>query len=345
MKYATGCRVCMVLPKLAYYCTAEKNPPNCGKENSTMKKWLLGLIIVLILAVAGTYMVIPAVVKVQKVVIVAASDKGIAPLIHDAAGMARWWGDKTDKVPDTFFYNHAQYYVTKPLLAGCGLSSVAGSDTLNMQLYSVALNADSAQVIWGTSLPATNNPVKRLQYYWRGLRIKSDMESILGRLQNFAANMENVYGIKINHAIVQDTLLLATEYEGTGKPTNDLVYTMIDKATAYLKGQGAEVTNPPLLSIITKDSIHYKTMVALPINKEIAASPNFFIRRMFAGNILITEVKGGPAKVAKAFAQLEHYRLVQSMTSPAKPFETLVTNRMAEPDSNKWVTKIYYPVF
>jgi hypothetical protein len=310
-----------------------------------MKKWLLGLAIALILAVAGIYIFMPAVVKVQKVVIVAANDKGVAPLLHDAAGLARWWGDKTDKVPDTFYANGNRYYVSKPLLTGCAIMSIQGSDTLAMQLHSIALNVDSAQIIWGTSLPASNNPIKRIQYYRQGVRIKKEMETILQRLQNFALDMENVYGIKIDHAIVQDTLLLATEHEGTGLPNNQLIYTMIDNATAYIKAQGAIITNPPLLSIITKDSIHYKTMVALPINKEIVASPNFFIRRMFAGNILVAEVKGGPAKVAKAFAQLDHFRLVYSMTSPAKPFETLVTNRMAEPDSNQWVTKIYYPVF
>lgn len=171
------------------------------------------------------------------------------------------------------------------------------------------------------------------------------MEAILQRLQTFAADMRNVYGIRVTHAIVQDTLLLATEHEGIGQPSNTLIYALIDKATAYVTAQGAQITNPPLLSIITQDSIHYKTMVALPINREIAATPIFFIRRMFAGNILITEVKGGPATVAKAFALLENYRLLNTMTSPAKPFETLVTNRLTEPDTSKWVTKIYYPVF
>lgn len=310
-----------------------------------MKKWLIGLAVALILAVAGTYIFIPAVVKVQKVVIVPANDKGVAPLLHDAVGLAKWWGEKTDKVPDTFYFNGAAYYVNKPLLTGCDLTAWYDGDSLAMQLHSVALSSDSAQVIWGTSLPASNNPITRIQNYRKGLRLKKDMEAMLQRLQNFAADMRNVYGIHVQHAIVQDTLLLATEFEGIGRPTNTLIYTMIDKVTAYLTAQGAQVTNPPLLSIIAKDSLHYKTMVALPINKEVAATPNFFIRRMFAGNILITEVKGGPASVATAFTRLENYRLLNTMTSPAKPFETLVTNRLTEPDTSKWVTKIYYPVF
>jgi hypothetical protein len=310
-----------------------------------MKKWLIGLVVVLILGVAGTYIFIPAVVKVQKVVTVPANDRGVAPLLHDAAALARWWGDKTDKGSDTFYFNSTKYYVNKPLLTGCALTALQGGDTLTMQLHSVALSSDSAQVIWGTSLPATNNPITRIQNYRKGLQLKKDMEAILQRLQSFAADMRNVYGIKIDHAIVQDTLLLATEYEGIGEPNNTLVYTMIEKATAYLTAHGAKVTNPPLLSKIKLDSTHYKTMVALPIDKEIPVAPNFFIRRMFAGNILITEVKGGPATVAKAFALLENYRLLNIMTSPAKPFETLVTNRLTESDTSKWVTKIYYPVF
>ena len=34
-----------------------------------------------------------------------------------------------------------------------------------------------------------------------------------------------------------------------------------------------------------------------------------------------------------------------ALSSPAIPFESLVTNRMQEPDTSKWVTKIYYPGF
>ena len=62
------------------------------------------------------------------------------------------------------------------------------------------------------------------------------------------------------------------------------------------------------------------------------------------GNILVTEVKGGKAEINKAYKQIMNYMADHSRTPPAIPFESLVTDRRNEPDSNKWITRIYYPV-
>jgi hypothetical protein len=62
------------------------------------------------------------------------------------------------------------------------------------------------------------------------------------------------------------------------------------------------------------------------------------------GNILITEVKGGPASIKKAFNEMETYITDYRRTAPAIPFQSLITDRSKEPDTSKWVTKIYYPV-
>jgi hypothetical protein len=62
------------------------------------------------------------------------------------------------------------------------------------------------------------------------------------------------------------------------------------------------------------------------------------------GNMLVTEVKGGQIEVNKASVQLLNYISDYNRTAPAIPFESLVTDRRKEPDSSKWITRIYYPV-
>ena len=66
---------------------------------------------------------------------------------------------------------------------------------------------------------------------------------------------------------------------------------------------------------------------------------------MAPGKILVTEVKGGPHAIQVAYAQYEKYLQDYHRISPAIPFESLITERIAEPDTGKWVTRIYYPVF
>jgi len=62
------------------------------------------------------------------------------------------------------------------------------------------------------------------------------------------------------------------------------------------------------------------------------------------GNILITEVKGGPGEIKKAYEQITHYVTDYKRLAPAIPFESMVTDRTVEKDSSQWITRIYYPV-
>jgi hypothetical protein len=100
-----------------------------------------------------------------------------------------------------------------------------------------------------------------------------------------------------------------------------------------------------MLNIETADSINYHVRVALPISKVLSTSGEILEKRMPGqGNILVTEFKGGIDAANKAFAQIENYANDYQRVAPAIPFYSLVTDRLAEPDSSKWITKIYFPV-
>jgi hypothetical protein len=96
---------------------------------------------------------------------------------------------------------------------------------------------------------------------------------------------------------------------------------------------------------ITSDSGYFETMVAIPVNKVVPPKDNFLFKRMVPGKILVTEVTGGRYTTAHALKQLENYLEDNELQSPAIPFESLVTDRSRQPDTSKWVTKIYYPVY
>jgi hypothetical protein len=66
---------------------------------------------------------------------------------------------------------------------------------------------------------------------------------------------------------------------------------------------------------------------------------------MVLGNILEAEVRGGEAAVQNGIEELENYKEDHEKTSPAIPFQLLVSDRSKEPDTAKWITRLYYPVF
>jgi hypothetical protein len=60
--------------------------------------------------------------------------------------------------------------------------------------------------------------------------------------------------------------------------------------------------------------------------------------------VLRAEVKGGNATVEEALHQMKIFISDYQKTAMAIPFESLVTDRSKEPDTSKWITRIYTPV-
>jgi hypothetical protein len=65
---------------------------------------------------------------------------------------------------------------------------------------------------------------------------------------------------------------------------------------------------------------------------------------MEPGNFVATNVMGGTYTVSAAFDQLNNFTADYHRQIIAKPFKILVTDRRKEPDTLKWMTKIYIPV-
>jgi hypothetical protein len=85
-------------------------------------------------------------------------------------------------------------------------------------------------------------------------------------------------------------------------------------------------------------------MVAIPVNKVLRDDDPFAFKRMVPGNILVAEVNGGKYTIEKALAEMELYIKENKLKPPAIPFESMITDRSREPDTSKWVTRIYYPI-
>ena len=63
------------------------------------------------------------------------------------------------------------------------------------------------------------------------------------------------------------------------------------------------------------------------------------------GNILTGEVKGGTYTINQAEMELKNFVTDFKRISPAIPYQSLITNRLQEKDTTKWITKLYYPIY
>jgi hypothetical protein len=306
-----------------------------------MKKWFIGLSLALAAATAAIYFFIPANIKIRKILTIRANEKGVNRFLQQKEGIVKWWpgGDTALQ------FNNGNYTITKPLYQGIAMNIVKNGTATNSELNMVALNIDSIQIVWSATVPGGADPISRISNYNKAATIKKDMEAILLHLKVFMERMENIYDIKVERTKIKDTLLLTTTSVTKGMPDNTTIYGMVRQLEQYILAGGSTATNVPMLHTFTEDSSSFKTMVAIPINKELPETNTISIKRMVPGNVLITEIKGGPATIRHSLHQLDVYRNNYNYTAPAKPFQSLITNRLLETDTAKWVTKIYWPIF
>ncbi|HUH32511.1 MAG TPA: GyrI-like domain-containing protein, partial [Daejeonella sp.] len=180
--------------------------------------------------------------------------------------------------------------------------------------------------------------------YQQARQIKANMVIVIERLLSFVVNTKNVYGYKLERQTVKDTILATSSIYSYTYPDTGKVYQLINSVKKYVKDQNGIQVNNPMLNISKDPSGRYQAMVAIPINEDIKPDKNIVINHMVAGNILVAEIKGGPNRIAEGFKQMKTYMKDFKLVSPAMPFESLVTDRSSEPDTSKWITRIYYPI-
>ena len=308
-----------------------------------MKKLPYRITGLLLIALLSIYLLIPGKIAVSEIEQVESSEKIISRYLNNASERAKWWTNvKTDTA---FRSSHFQYEFIR---AGYNSSEVRISSKgfKNNSTITWTPHANNiVEIRWNTSLTTSLNPVRRLLQYLEARQVKSDMASIMERLLTFIVKSNNVYSLNIERHIVKDTILATSSMTSTRYPTTPEVYQLINSVKSFVKKQDAEQVNPPMLNISGSPEGRFRTRVALPINKYIKADQGVLINRMVAGNILVAEIKGGPNTILRGFNQIKIYMEDFKLTSPAIPFESLITDRSAEPDTTEWITKIYYPIY
>jgi hypothetical protein len=143
----------------------------------------------------------------------------------------------------------------------------------------------------------------------------------------------------------KDTFLIGTTAISDTVPGIPKIYQMVESLCGYITSSGAKKTSHPILNISTGEKNRIITTVALFTDKALKTSGPFEFMRLYDATVLVTEIKGGPYLIQKAYRQMENYMNDHHIINPAKPYEALVTNRLLEPDTSRWITRVYFPSF
>lgn len=314
-----------------------------------MNRLLIALIMGIVIVLVLPYLYIPSTIRKSMLAIIPANQKTAQTFLLDDSRWEAWWPASNTATPDsvagTYYYNGHSFKAGKKYLSGVDLVTDYNTDSLKSVWNIIPMGMDSVKILWEYELETSNNPIKRMGQRRDTRQLQMDMAVILQQLASFLSDEQNTYGIKVDRTTVTDTLLVTTKATFAHEPDAAAVYGLINQLQQYVTKAGATATNPPMLNRRKIDSTHTEVMVALPVNKALKSSGNIVFKNMVRGNLLTTEVQGGPGTVNNALRQLENYLVDHSYESPAMHFESLVTDRIQQADTSKWVTRIYYPVF
>lgn len=312
-----------------------------------MKKWIVWLIGLVVLTVGCIYLLIPANIDISCISSAKATLSAEFRYISREESWERWWrnaGGQGHTRGQGFEYNGTIFRLTGQDHNFVHIEVEHGGLKLETILTLISFSKDSTGTVWHTALKAGNNPLKRISTRRTAVRIKKDMSAVLQNLTSYVSETKNVYGLSIQRTSIRDTTMLTASFVSGRYPSIAEIYGFFDTLEKSIRRQHGLNSGAPMLNVRQLDGGGYETQVAIPTNRLLENDGKVHYRRMVPGNFMATEVQGGPLTIDQAMKQMEVYISDYQKIVMAKPFQVLVTNRLTETDTAKWITKIYFPV-
>lgn len=309
-----------------------------------MKKTLMIVIAAVVVLIAAVFILTPTKLNIAEEVTIDAADVTASKFLISQNGWDKWWPGQ--KINDKQYrYKGIDFYINKITNSDVYLKIQKNGLTFNSDMSYLAADEGSVKVKWEANGKSESGILATLQNYNGSKDVNLQVSAILNSLKVFLEDERNTYGYKIYLNHIKDTILLTTSGSYKNVPSVVQIYADINKLKAQAQKQGATQTNFPMLNITQTDEQQYLVNIALPINKRINPEAKSTINNMPKGsNLLVADVHGGPNTANNALNQMKAYMKDHRLVSPAMSYQSLITDRSAEKDTSKWVTKIFYPI-
>jgi hypothetical protein len=312
-----------------------------------MKKWIVWLLLLLLLSISCIGLFFPFQISLSGMATAHAPISGESRCLLREEKWEKWWRDASGLrhiKGEPFTYNGTSFRLTGQSYNTAGIEIDHNGMKLPSILHLISFGPDSTVAIWQCEFPAVTNTLARVIKYKNAVEIKKNMTGVLKVFTSFVSNRENIYGISITRVSTTDTTLLSTRFTGKAYPTDSVLYTYFDAVEKNIQKQKGKSGGFPMINITRLRNDSFATEVAIPTTNRLKDDGKFSFRRMRPGNFIATEVRGGTYTANEAQEQLELFIQDYNKIKMAKDFQLLITNRLHEPDTSKWITKIYIPV-
>jgi hypothetical protein len=256
-----------------------------------------------------------------------------------------WWpGNKEN---DTLFnLKKLKYSIEKLVINGVFFEVKSSNLKERGFLQITSINDTSSNLIWYPSTTTNHSLFQRLLHPFYKNELNSNIALLLNSIKNHFDSPINIYGFKLNITEVKDPHLISIKRNYLTYPTTESIYQTIEQLEKFAISKGARKTNAPMLNVHKSETNNsFNVLIALPVNIPLEESGIFSPKFMIQGVLLEAEIEGGALKVENSLAQFGNYLSDYKLSAPAIPFQTLISDRSKILDTNRWITKIYQPVF
>lgn len=306
-----------------------------------MKKIFFILLSVVVLAIVAVFIFIPSEIKISSVASSSVNQLAAQRVLMNDDVWTSWWPGKKK-----FTHQGTQFSLTKKMLNAFELSAIHRGDTTSGLLQLIPVNTDTTRLNWVCTLSAGNNPLYRFLKYQEAIALKKNLDFLLNSLSSYLGKKENIYGFTVKNSIVADSVLISNRKQFNHYPDEFEIDSMVQKLRSYIRSNNAKEMNYPMLHVRKIDSLHFEAMAAIATDIRLPDTNEFAYKMLLkGGNLLEAEITGGYATIRKALTEYDNYVRDYNYTSPAIPYELMITDRTKERDTLKWVTRLCYPVF
>jgi hypothetical protein len=185
----------------------------------------------------------------------------------------------------------------------------------------------------------------RIERYRQAKILAGDMEGVLSRLGSRLEDQRLIYGMVITEGNTLDSMLVSTVRTLDRYPSDSAVYALVEKLRHFIVRNGGHETGYPMLNVTNQLGGAFKVEVGLPTDKDMKDDGDVRWRRLIRVVFLEADVRGGDGTVREAERQMANYISDFHRTVMAIPYQSLITDRIKEPDTTKWITRFYVPVY
>jgi len=311
------------------------------------KRWVL-LIILPVIILSLPYLLVPGSITVTVSGTANANMEGTFRTIVQDTAIRKWWPagpENKETEGQVLAFRQLHFQQTSLFYQSLEFNTWEKKDTVQSNLYFIPLNSDSIRLEWRAGFTTGNNPLSRLRSFLFARKLSSVFKVVTDTLIKYINQPSSIYGIGIKKERVPFQHFISLKQQLDHYPTTEEIYRLITELRSYASGKTDYLRYAPILHVDTKDSITYQLQLALATDSLLPGNGRIDYKWMMKdGNILVADVTGGPGVINEGFQKMRMYISDYRLNIIALPFQMMITDRLKEPDSTKWITRLYYPV-